>query len=406
MTNRRTDVFGAALVAALTLAGLTGTTPGHAHGQIRGDITFESRLFPSSGLYDGQDRLAGSVRVNPRFDRVWSHGRQLFSIELFGRLDMQDPERTHFDVRQLSWLMAAESWELRLGIRRVFWGVTESQHLVDVINQTDLVEDPDGEDRLGQPMVNVALIRSWGTVDLFLLPGFRRRSFAGSEGRLRPGLPIDAGLTSYESAGGSRHVDWAARWTHSLGAWDLGVSHFHGTGREPRLNPVRSAQGAMVLAPYYEQIDQTGVEAQLTTGAWLGKLEMIVRQDAGTRFAALTAGFEYTLGTAFGTSADLGLLAEYLWDQRGDAATSPFEDDVFVGARLALNDVQSSQLLAGAIIDRTGDGSVLTLEASRRLHQSWSVSIRALAFTGTSDNSPLYGMRRDDFFEIGIARHF
>jgi hypothetical protein len=406
MNNRRNDVVGAAFLAALTLAGLTGSTPRRGHAQVRGDITIESRVFPSSGLYHGQDRLAGSVRLNPRYDRVWSRGRQLFSVELFGRLDLQDAKRTHFDVRQLSWLLAGESWELRLGIRRVFWGVTESQHLVDVINQTDLVEDPDGEDRLGQPMVNVALIRPWGTLDLFVLPGFRKRSFAGREGRLRPGLPVVTDLTTWESGAGSRHIDLAARWSHSSGAWDLGVSHFHGTGREPRLRPTRNAHGVAVLAPHYEQIDQTGIDAQITTGAWLGKLEGVVRQDAETRFAAATVGFEYTMGAAFGTSADLGLLAEYLWDERGDAATTPFEDDIFLGARLAFNDVQSSELLAGAIIDRDGGGSVLTLEASRRLKQAWSLSIRALAFTGTGSDSPLYGMRRDDFIEIGIARHF
>ena len=47
---------------------------------------------------------------------------------------------------------------MRLGLRKVYWGVTESQHLVDVINQTEGVENLDGEDKLGQPMLNLALI--------------------------------------------------------------------------------------------------------------------------------------------------------------------------------------------------------------------------------------------------------
>jgi len=54
-----------------------------------------------------------------------------------------------------------------------FWGVTEFQHLVDIINQTDLVENIDTEDKLGQPMINLALINDWGTVDLFIMPYFR-----------------------------------------------------------------------------------------------------------------------------------------------------------------------------------------------------------------------------------------
>ncbi len=81
------------------------------------------------------------------------------------------------------WVMIGET---RVGVRRVFWGVTEFQHLVDIINQSDSVEDIDNEDKLGQPMINLSLVKDWGIVDFFVLPYFRERTFAGAEGR--PGL--------------------------------------------------------------------------------------------------------------------------------------------------------------------------------------------------------------------------
>ena len=93
-----------------------------------------------------------------------------------------DSERTHFDIRELFGLWVFERWELGVGIRKVFWGVTESQHLVDIINQTDLVDSIDGEEKLGQPMVNVSIPHEWGTVDLFILPYFRERTFPGRDG--------------------------------------------------------------------------------------------------------------------------------------------------------------------------------------------------------------------------------
>ena len=89
----------------------------------------------------------------------------------FLRLDQVDENRTHWDIRELYWLYFSRVWEIRVGVRTVFWGVTELQHLVDVINQTDLVENIDGEQKLGQPMVNLALIHDWGTVELFILTG-------------------------------------------------------------------------------------------------------------------------------------------------------------------------------------------------------------------------------------------
>ena len=45
--------------------------------------------------------------------------------------------------------------------------------------------NPDGEDKLSQPMVNLALIRDWGAPDFFLLPYFRGRIFPGVKGKLQ-----------------------------------------------------------------------------------------------------------------------------------------------------------------------------------------------------------------------------
>jgi hypothetical protein len=74
--------------------------------------------------------------------------------------------------------MASTRWRINnrkilLGANKVFWGVTESRHLVDIINQTDLVEDIDEEQNLGQPMVNLLLQRDWGQLDFYLKPWFR-----------------------------------------------------------------------------------------------------------------------------------------------------------------------------------------------------------------------------------------
>ncbi len=104
-----------------------------------------------------------SLAAQPEYYRAWDDGRQNFTFVPFLRWDQSDSERSHVDIRELTWLRAADNWELRVGIRKLFWGVTESQHLVDIINQTDLVEAPDGEEKLGQPMLNLALIRDWGT---------------------------------------------------------------------------------------------------------------------------------------------------------------------------------------------------------------------------------------------------
>ena len=59
-------------------------------------------------------------------------------------------------------------------------------------------EELDQEEKLGQPMINLALIRDWGTVGLFVLPGFRERTFAGVHGRPRIIPRVEKNLTAYE----------------------------------------------------------------------------------------------------------------------------------------------------------------------------------------------------------------
>ena len=374
--------------------------------EISGYAAFESRVFAQGPRFAGQEEgRVASVVLEPELYRDWDDGRYSFTIKPFLRYDSLDTERTHFDLRELWWRRSERGWELLAGVSKVFWGVTESQHLVDVVNQTDLVENPDGEDKLGQPMVRLSLIRSWGIVDLFVLPGFRERTFPGPEGRLRTALPISEDAI-YESGAEARHVDFAARWSHALGAFDIGVSHFSGTARDPRLAPGAAADGSTELVPLYEQIEQTGLDLQATTGSWLWKVEAINRTGQGDRFAAATGGFEYTFWSAFGTRMDVGAVVEYLWDERGSGGAAAFQDDLFAGSRLAFNDAQDTQILAGAIVDLETRARLFLVEASRRIAANWVTELEIRAFSGLPPSDPLASLRTDDYFQLSVQRHF
>lgn len=373
-----------------------------------GYVALESRWFPHSALDPEQfDGLQTSLAVEPEYYRRWDDGRQTFVFKPFARLDQRDNERTHADIRELAWLYAADDWELRAGIRKVFWGVTESVHLVDIINQTDFVENPDTEDKLGQPMINLALIRDWGNLDLFLLPGFRERTFPGEDGRLRTQPLVDTDLARYESSAEDKHIDVAVRWFKTLGDWDVGLAHFRGTSREPVLEPAFNNQGQLVLAPRYNQIDQTSLDLQATLNDWLWKLEWISRDGMGDRYTAAAGGFEYTFVGVFDSAADLGLITEYLFDDRGEQATTLFQNDVTLGLRLSLNDVQSSELLFGMTIDRDDSQQrFYNLEASRRIGERMKLSLEARFNSGLKETNVFGSLRRDDYVQAELAWYF
>lgn len=373
----------------------------------RGQASAEHRGFAHAGLDTDQHRGYASLVVQPEWRRAWQNGRQQLTFMGFYRWDQHDRPRTHGDVRELLWLQVGRGFELRAGIGKVFWGVTETQHLVDVVNQTDLVEDPDRDAKLGQPMLGATLLTRMGNWAFYVLPYFRERTFPGEEGRLRtfPRVDTEQGAL-YESARRERHVDAATRWTRTLGAWDVGLSYFRGTNREPRLVPGLDAAGQPVLLPYYAQLRQLGLESQATLDRWLLKLEAVRRSERGASSRAVTAGFEYTVPGAWGGASDLGLLAEYVYDSRGTAARTPYQDDVMLGARWTANDAQGTQLLATVVLDRRTSERAYNLEASRRLRADLTVSLEARAFHASTPQQPLYSVRRDDYAQLKLTYYF
>ena len=376
-------------------------------GEWSGYAGTELRYFPSDPLDDRQHKGTNlSFMAEPEYYSETEDRTQSLTFTTFLRWDENDSKRSHVDVRELLWQYVGGDWELRAGISKVFWGVAESQHLVDIINQTDLVENIDQEDKLGQPMVNLSLIRDWGTVDLFVLPYFRERTFPGKKGRLRTAPRVDTSNPVYDSSREKKHIDLAARWSHYIGDWDFGLAHFYGTSREPFLVPTISKSGEPVLLPRYYIINQTSIDVQATKGDWLWKLEALRRSGQDDSYYALVGGFEYTWVGAFGSSADLGFIGEYHYDDRDQLAPTPFEDDSMVGLRFTLNDAQSTELLFGIVRDNDGDAVTYNLEASRRLGDSWLVEVESRYFTEISRDDPLRGFRDDDYLQFSLTRHF
>ena len=390
---------------------LPGPVPhGKAH-ELSGNISVEGRLFGREPLYPGQKRNNGSIAIAPEYYHEWPTGSRAgasFIFSPFLRIDSADSERTHFDIRELNFLIIGDPWELRLGIGKVFWGATEFVHLVDIINQTDLVEGIDGEEKLGQPMVHLSIPRDWGVLDFFLLPYFRERTFPGEKGRLRTPLPVDTDNPIFENGDEEKHVDFSLRYSQAYGWGDMGIYYFRGTNREPTLVPALGSNNQPVILPLYEQIDQAGLDLQLVTGNWLWKLESFYRDGHGENaFYSAVGGFEYTFFGVADSMVDLGFLIEYAYDERHEEATTPFENDLFFGLRLAVNDAAGSELLAGFSQNLDNAGSIFSLEASRRLTDRLKVYLEAWAFIGAEPGDYyIYSIRDDDFVRLQLFYYF
>ena len=388
--------------------------------ELSGRLSPETRLYPASAAHPGQRSHASGFAAEVTAYMEDDEGRSI-TITPFYRYDAGDPDRTHADLREAYLLLYGDvgddEWELRVGVDRVFWGVVESRSLVDIVNQTDLVENPNEKTKLGQPMVHLTWSGDWGALELFGLPWHRPRTFPGRHGRLRAGLVVDHTLTSYESAAEEWHFDLAGRFSGSFGPFDVGLSVFDGTSREPTLLRVCTVPTTMgcakfVLEPHYEQIRQYGLDTQLTTGPWLLKLEAIHRAGAQNRrleeedYAAFVVGGEYTIYAPWELDADLSLIAEWARDGRGEWATNAFENDILLAARIGLNDEQSTEFFV-AVLDSLDNGSrLLSAEFKRRLSDSWSLHVEGSAYVGIDEEDAVYDVRRDSFIGVNLDYGF
>src|SRR5688572_23788303 len=229
--------LGAALGAALIappLAAQTLDASGESRRAVRlsGWLESELRLFPRDGLYDAQRHAYPALGGELRATGTLAGGAHRWALTAFARGDVEDGHRSHVELREASWTWQPARWQVRTGMLTTFWGVTESNRLVDVVNQRDQREAPDVDAKLGQPGIAWTGPAASGTLEIFALTYQRPRVFDLGNGRFRsPPTFVSAPL--YESAAGRHRIDWAGRWSTRARALDFGLSHFWGTSREP-----------------------------------------------------------------------------------------------------------------------------------------------------------------------------
>jgi hypothetical protein len=439
-------------VRHLALAALLLPAAAHAL-DVKPRAELEGRWFYEVENAQDDGPLVGSVAGTLELYQAWDGGHRIVG-EFFARYDENDEARTHGDVRELYYQQSGDNFEFRAGARRVFWGVTESRHLVDIVNQSDFVENISNELKLGQPMMSLAWIGELGTTEFFLMPYQRARTFPGEQGYPRFPLEVHGHEALYESRHEQEHVDYAVRYSGSFGPVDLGVAWFDGTARDPRLplcvrrgasTPTVSNPGApncnaanrymdsfqmppltippqtqeeieaqfaaevaanLVLVPSYDLWRQASVDAQFVTGSMAWKLEAVWRETLDAQTVGSVAGFEYTFGDVRGSGIDIGVLGEYLWDEKDDALNVLFDDELFAGVRFALNDVAGTTLLAGMLASRDGgDMRRYGLEASGRLNDDWKLSAELRVFSKWPNDNTAF-LADQDFLTVTLERYF
>lgn len=357
--------------------------------EINSEFGAEAYYYPEEGA-QGQSQQSIGFHLESEF----FHADTNITFQPFFRFDSMDSDRTHADIRELTWQHSNDYSEYMVGISRVFWGRMEFTNFVDVINQTDLIEDPSGKTKLGQPMTYAAYEFEEGLFEFYLLFGFRALEHPGEDGRLRFPMIVDDDNAVYNGSSdkpAAASPDFAFRWSRPIGDYtEIALSQFKGLSRDPtyRFN------GDLIdprLTPFYDDMHQTGIELEVIYEGWAFKLESIyVDQDNAHHYAA-GAGVEYTFFDLFDSGQDLTAIVEYLYDSRGENAPTFIENDLLFGGRWSANNLGGTESIFGVLYDPKTEEQLFTLEATHRIGEQITIELvlQSILSTGNPNTEEL-----------------
>lgn len=392
----------------------------------RGEVAFEGRAFLPDDDDSTDDAAAGL------FTRLeWSHERGPWQqrARVFGRIDVIDEERDRIVVEE-AW---AQYWKgalkLRIGADIVNWTATEAFHPADVINARNLDSDIENYEKLGEPMVQVALSLPTNTsFELYAMPAYMSPILPSPRSRLSP-VPEGA------VAGERLMVDRDGRFTNDtfgpqgavrirqvIGGADIAL---HALEHMDRIQPVVVPEpGTNRVHAVFRTVRQLGATYSQVIGGFIGKLELAHRDFARLLeteplgpiperdHTTVAVGFEYGWVHDAGSESTILLEGQSVFglSRAARAEVNPFQRDVLVGYRFAWNDEDSKELRLSAIIDvENPDEYLINASYRQRLGETWGVELGARLFNASYDGSSPWGLvplRDADMVRLVLTRYF
>ena len=368
--------------------------------KLYGFIQPEYTQFLNGDGAHGQKNKNSSIFAQGNYIAYLNDGNSKFSLRANARLDENDTKLNYFDFQKLKYEYYFEDTTIKIGIDKIYWGVNESFKIVDIINQSNIAEDITGTEKFGQPMISITQVYNFGVFDFYILPYSRERVFPGSKGRPRLAYEIDYNSTSYESSLKENKIGGALRFSKVIDDFDLGLTHYFGTARNPELNINPSS---LKLEPYYPILSQTGIDIQATIGSCLYKLEAVTVDKNSERHTSFAGGVEYTFYQINNSSADLGLITEIILDDRNDYFLN---NETAIGLRLTLNDINGTSLLTGASLDNNGESNRFFSEFETRLSDDSKLFIDIAINGHINKNDFTYAFKQDSSLSLKFAKYF
>lgn len=342
------------------------------------------------------NQFSKGIKVEAKFKHKFDNTK--FNSHLFANWDSADESRRYIDVRKANFYYRHNDVTVGAGIDTFFWGVSESINVVNVLNQSDIMESLDGKVKLGQSFISASKRFSNGDISVYYLPEFNAVTFPE---RPSYGLPISE-RNLFEN--NKKEGGFAARGLFYFDQYEFAISYFKGTRRSPILIPQPSAN---ILTPFYVQTENILFDGVYLADDFTLKLEAKTGKELNNGFSTANVGIEYPSYIFADYIEEVTLIAEYVFDDRELTAETHGQNDLFIGAKFDFGDTNQGRARFLYSYDFDYQGQYAELSYQYRLNDYVRVKAKVMkVLTATPTDQRLYALTGEEFAKFSLHYAF
>ena len=321
---------------------------------------------------------------------------QKFVAKLKAVYDMNDRKRRYFDFNDLYFQHDFKDYSFLIGKNTRFWGAMEFYNQSDTFNTKDWLDNPfDYDSKLGS--WNIAYTRFFDDSELSIIVKLNESKQRMQESRsvynFKP-YKYDEKLDTHSDDIPTIYLKYSSSIEDKQ--IDYSLIYQNGYDEQRYLVPKMSKDNNISVKQHAYSVDKFMGFGTMVRGDTLYKTELAYTSSHDEKvsdYAQGSIGLEHTLYGVW-DKMDLGLIAEYykykaFQSNRYNAKKlgKIFDDDLALGARFTLNDISSSEILAGWDIDRHNRENIFSVEYKTRLQDRYKVEVSYQHLTPKKDST-------------------
>jgi hypothetical protein len=340
--------------------------------------------YASSEKGQPEDEVSGLYSIKAKADVG-----EAFAAALEGRGECCGD--AWFNLKQLNGSYVTDNLRFLVGYDVLSWGKTTLYSPVNSINAIDYREDISGQQKRGQLIVSAkAIDLLGGTLELVLLPNNQDDEL--------PEFTTGMSLRMVKAEADASSGGAALRYSKNISGFHVGVSAHDMVSHQRQVLGVQLTPTGIAVFTSQPRARFVGFELQKDLSSSLivsadvaaGDFQ-VLRSSSKEDFHAYSLGLDYSMPFAFNDEHLANLVLEKHYDSRDSLAPTFYQDDWYLGATYALNDVANILLRAGVIKDMDYRTEIYTASLSRQLLEGRALlTLRYFAVQGEEPLDKLY----------------